>query len=185
MIPQAEAAGEAPAEGRRGRRSAAWDRPGDLLALADPKGASPRPDPPATSPSGGTRRPLERAGRLGASGAASSLGPLPRDTSRRRVAPEPSVPSARVTPGDPDEIAAPVVAGRAAPKPKPPPDRAVGRLRPELAPPRSPGPPPDAVRTQPPLAALPAPPALVRPDADAPGVPLEARPAMRPPPSRR
>ena len=184
VIPHAEEAGEASAEGRRGRRAAAWDRPDDLLALADPEGPSPRPDPPA-------REPLPRS--------QPAPLPVPADPARPEPAPpsapspetrpaeestqEPSTPPAQVTPSDPNEIAAPVVAARDAPEPATPPDEAVGRLRPDLAPARAPEPQAEAVRTRPPLAALSTPPALVRPDAGVPGAPLETRPREATPPA--
>ncbi|MEJ7639698.1 MAG: hypothetical protein WKF75_17430 [Singulisphaera sp.] len=176
VIPHAEGAGETSAEGRRGRRAAAWDRPEGPLALADPEGTSPRPDPPA-------RDPLPRS--------QPALSPVPTDPARPEPAP-PSAPSpetrpaeestpealtppARVTPSDPNEIEAPVVAARDVSEPAPPPDEAVGRLRPDLAPARAPEPQAEAVRTRPRWRPFP-PPRAVRPDAGGPGVPLETRP---------
>ncbi len=185
VIPQAEGIDEPPTEGRRGRRAApAWDRPDDLLAVADPVGPSPRPDPPARDPLPRSQpAPLPTPADPARPEPSPPSAPSPETRAAEESPQEPSMPPARVTPSDPNEIAAPVVAARDITEPATPPDESDGRLRPELTPARAPDPQAEAVRTRPPLEALSTPPALMRPDAGDPGAPLEARPREATPPA--
>ena len=144
------------------RRPAGAGRPGG--AIASPRPARPRAPPPRSEPA-----PLPAPADPARPEPAPPSAPSPETRPAEESPHEPSTPPAQVTPGDPNEIAAPVVAARDASEPAPPPDEAAGRLRPDLAPARAPEPQAEAVRTQPPLAALSTPPALVRPDADGPG----------------
>jgi hypothetical protein len=128
--------------GGSGSRLMPWDRPGEILALADPKLDAPRTESTDSGPLSVAPPPAPPA--LAAGAATPELAPASVPDPGARPKPdgpaEAAAPPTQAAPSAPDEVAAPVIAPRdeppaepdTAPEPRPDGDSG-GRIRPQRA----------------------------------------------------
>src|SRR5579864_6366949 len=171
LVEKADAGGLVSTNAQRGRRTAVWDRPSDLLALADPSLRPARPDP--------EKQVLERSNDVLAPAPLASASPDVNPPEPPRPEPRPASPAPaqaaparpQVAPAQASEIPKVVVASPAGPEDDGPSSLSNQRLRPERLDAASAK--VEATRAQPAPVALPDAPAL---DAPASARSLEPRP---------